>query len=59
MKLINCQKQTDTELSISINEEIIYENNIGEEMSSQNNPETLIDHTCNDRIIQHLMLSWH
>ena len=40
------QTETDTESSISINNEIIYENNISEEISSHHNSAEVIDQTC-------------
>ena len=46
--LITLQTGTDTESSISINNETFYEKNISEEISSHQNLAELIDHTCDD-----------
>ena len=42
------QTETDTESSISINNEIFDENNISEEISSHQKSAEVIDHTCDD-----------
>ena len=48
--LINLQKETDTESSIGINDEIVDEINISEEISLHQNPAEVIDHTCDDNV---------
>ena len=47
-KLIALQKQTDTESIVIINDEIMYENNISEEISSRLSSAEVIDHICDD-----------
>ena len=47
MKL-NIQTETDTDSSISINNETIDENNISEEISYYHNSAELIDNKCDD-----------
>ena len=42
-------KETYTEEIISINDEMMDENNISEEISSHNDSEEVIDHTCDYR----------
>ena len=44
--LITLQKETNTESSLGINDEIMYKSNIIEQISSHHNPEELFDHTC-------------
>ena len=44
--LIALQKEKYTYYSVSINDEIINENNISEEIPSHQNPVEVIDHTC-------------
>ena len=46
--LTTLQKETDTESSISINDEIMDVNNISEKISSHHNSEDLIDHVCDE-----------
>ena len=46
--LITFPKSTDIQSSIIINDEIIYKNNISEEISSRHDSAGLIDHTCDD-----------
>ena len=47
-KLITLQKQTDTESSTSINDEIMDNNNTSEVISSHQNLVEVIDHTCDN-----------
>ena len=49
-QLITFQKETGTESIVSINDEIIDENNISEEMSYRQNSVEVIDHTCDDNV---------
>ena len=46
--LINLQKETDTNSSVSVNDEINDDNNISEEISSHQNLAEMVDHTCDD-----------
>ena len=46
--LINSQQLTDKYPSVSINNEIKYQNNISKNISSHQNSAQIIDHTCDD-----------
>ena len=42
------QKETDTDSSTSINDEITDDNNTSEDISCHQNSSEVIDHTCDD-----------
>ena len=46
--LITFQRETDTESSFIIDDEIMDKNNLSEEISSHKNLAEIIDHTCDE-----------